>query len=216
MKITALSAQVKNPERINVFVDGKFCFGLDLAQVVDLGVKVGLEISAARLSELEKEGEFGKLYLQALNYCLLRPRSVRELRDYLWRKTLPSKYKTRQGNIKERAGVSADLTERVLAKLQSKNYVNDEKFAAWWVENRFRTKGVSARRLRQDLVSKGISHEVIERTLAESDRQDSDELAKIIAKKAKRYADSQKLIAYLVRQGFDYDDVKQAVAELGK
>ena len=37
------------------------------------------------------------------------------------------------------------------------------------------------------------------------------ELAKIIAKKRRRYPDEQKLAAYLAWQGFDYDDIKQAL-----
>ena len=214
MKITALSAQVKNPDRVNVFVDGRFHFSLDIAQIVDLEVKVGLEVSAEQLSELAKESEFGKLYLQALNYCLLRPRSVRELRDYLWRKTLPTKYKTKKGEIKSRAGVSIELVDQVLSKLQQKRYLDDYKFAKWWVENRFLKKGVSARRLRQDLVKKGIAKDLIDEVLASSTRRDNGELQKVLIKKAQRYTDPQKLIAYLVRQGFDYDDVKQAVVEL--
>lgn len=211
MKITNLTAQVNHPERLNLFMDGQFKLSLDIAQVVNLGLKVGMEVSVERLAELEQESAFGKLYAQALNYCLVRPRSVRELRDYLQNKSLPANYKTRRGEVKQRPGLAPELTERVLLKLQQKHYLDDVKFAAWWVENRFRTKGVSSRRLRQDLVSKGVSNEIIEQVLTELQRDDVSELAKIIAKKARRYPDRHKLMRYLTSRGFNYEDIKQAI-----
>ena len=45
LRVTELKAGVKNPERVNVFVNGAFSFSLDVAQVVDLGVKVGRVLS---------------------------------------------------------------------------------------------------------------------------------------------------------------------------
>ena len=87
MKVTALTAQQKDPNRINVMVDSKYRFSLDISQVVSLGVKVGREYSDAELAEIEGESQFGKLYARALEYCLMRPHSAREVRDYLWRKT---------------------------------------------------------------------------------------------------------------------------------
>lgn len=212
--ITALTAQVHNPDRVNVSVDGKYKFSLDVTQVVDLGVKVGREVTAAELADLEVESQFGKLYARALEYCLSRPHSVREVADYLRRKTLSRRYKSRRtGEIKEVPGVSASVAERVLARLRDKGYVDDEQFARWWVENHNLAKGASRRKLFSELTSKGVSHDIIERTLAESERNDISELAKIVAKKRQRYPDEKKLIAYLARQGFLYDDIKQALDE---
>ena len=207
MQVTKLSAQVKNPDRINVFVDGKFRFGLDIAQVVDLGIKVGLELDEVRLDDLEMESQFGRLYAQALNYCLVRPRSIREVRDYLWRKSQPKLLKSGR----KTAGLPVGLSDRVLDRLINKKYLNDIKFTTWWIENRFVQNGVSARRLRQDLSQKGVAKHIIDEALASSARRDNDELQKVLAKKARRYSDSQKLMAYLVRQGFSYDAVKKAV-----
>lgn len=209
MKVTKLTAQVKNPDRINVFIDGKFRFGLDISQVVDLGIKVGLEINEARLVELEIESQFGKLYNQVLNYCLIRPRSVREVRDYLWKKSQPKLLKSG----KKTAGLPSELADRVVNQLLEKSYLSDVKFTTWWVENRFIKRGVSRRRLVQDLRRKGVSTEVINRVLDESTRDDQTELQKMLQKKRAHYTDDQKLIAYLVRQGFNYDDVRQAVAD---
>lgn len=212
MKVTALTTQQKDPNRINVMVDGKYRFSLDISQVVSLGVKVGIDYSDAELAEIEGESQFGKLYARALEYCLMRPHSAREVRDYLWRKTRETKYKTRKtGEVKTREGVAPELADRVYDKLVEKQYIDDKKFARYWVENRNLTKGVSRRKLSSELAAKGVERTIVERLLVESSRTDDDELQKILAKKRVKYSDEQKLMQYLARQGFSYDDIKRAL-----
>lgn len=212
MKVTALKTQVRDKNRINVSVDGKYRLSLDMLQVVELGLRVGKDISEQELVTLEEESQYGKLYTRALEYALVRPRSIREMRDYLYRKTRDTR--TKEGTV--RKGVSTQLTERVFNRLFEKGYINDEKFAQFWVENRNVRKGSSMRKLQAELASKGVSSEIIAATLNNTDRSDQIELKKIIAKKATRYDDPQKLIAYLARQGFRYDDIQAAIAEINE
>ncbi len=214
MKITDISLQAKNPDRVNVSVDGKYRFSLDVFQVGDLGIKIGKEYSEEELAELETESQFGKLYARALEYTMLRPHSSKEIRDYLWRKTRTTRYKSRKtGELKERPGVSQEIADRVFTRLLEKGYIDDEKFTRYWLENRNLTKGASRRKLISELRAKGVDQSTIEDQLATSLRDDADELQKIIAKKRSRYPDNQKFTQYLVRQGFSYDDVKSALAE---
>lgn len=214
MKVTALTAQQKDPNRLNVMVDGKYRFSLDISQVVSLGVKVGREYSETELAGLEGESQFGKLYARALEYCLIRPHSAREVRDYLWRKTRETKYKSRKsGEIKTRDGVAPELADRVYDELLEKAYIDDERFARYWIENRNLAKGTSRRKLSSELSAKGVDRNIVERLLAESVRTDSDELRKVIAKKRARYSNEQKLMQYLARQGFGFDDIKRALTD---
>lgn len=211
-RITSISAQLRNPDRVNISVDGKFRFSLDIFQLTDLGVKVGRELSDRELIDLEQESNFGKLYTRALEYTMLRPHSSREIRDYLWRKTRQTKYKSKKtGEIKTREGVSQQLVDRVYERLSQKRYIDDEKFARWWVENRNQKKGTSKRKLMAELAQKGVDSTVVETVISESDRTDTDELRKMIAKKRSKYTDEQKMIAYLARQGFTYQDIKLAL-----
>jgi len=215
MKITGLSSQQKDPNRINVLVDGKFRFSLDISQVTDLGIRVGKEFTEEELDEFEVESQFGKLYGRALEYCIMRPHSAREVRDYLYRKTRSTRVRNkRTGEVKERPGVSVELTARVFDRLLGKGYIDDAKFARWWVENRNQRKGTSQRKLQAELAAKGVSSGLIEEALGATERNDSDELAKIIAKKRAKYADNQKFMQYLARQGFSYDDIKSALENL--
>ena len=213
MRITDISVQVKNSDRVNVSVDGKYRFSLDIVQLTELGIKRGNVYEESEVQAFEVESQFGKLYAKTLEYCLMRPHIAREVRDYLWRKTRPSRVRRKDGAVYERPGVAPEQADRVFDRLLEKGYIDDERFARFWIENRHLRKGASRRKLVQELRAKGVESSIIEANLEESTRTDTSELRKMIEKKASRYADRQKLMQYLVRQGFSYDDVKTALVE---
>ena len=198
MIITDLKQGIKNQNRVNVFVDSRFAFSLDVAQVVDFKLKVGRELSEGELEELRKASEFGKLYQRALEWVLMRPRSRREVYDYLRRKIYEKK-------------LDKSYIDSVMKRLGERGYIDDRKFAEFWVENRFVKKGVSRKRLKMELVKKGVAREIIGEVL--SGRNDEEEIRKMIVKKRLKYDEPEKLIAYLCRQGFSYDLVRKLVEE---
>ena len=209
MKITDISIQAKNNDRVNISVDGVYRFSLDVFQLGELGIKRGNEYTEEELEALETESLFGKLYARAVEYTMLRPHSSKELRDYLWKKTLDKRGK--EGRIKK--GYSPALTQRVYKRILAKGYVNDEAFTRFWVQNRNQTNGTSRRKLISELRAKGIDSSTIDIVLADVGRNDQDELAKMISKKRAKYPDDVKLMQYLVRQGFSYDDVKRVITK---
>ena len=212
MKITDISVQARNPDRVNVSVDGKYRFSLDILQVTELGIKIGKEYTAEELVELEDESQFGKLYARALEYTMMRPHSAREVRDYLWRKTRTTRVKVRGTNeLREKPGVSQAIADRVYDRLVERGYVNDESFVRYWVENRQATKGISTRKLISELRAKGVDQSVIDTAMQNSPREEKSEIRKILAKRRHKYDDEQKLIAYLARQGFSYDTIREAL-----
>ena len=200
-KITDLKPGVRRPERVTVFLDGKFAFSLDLTQVLEATLKVGLERDADRRAELERASDFGKLYTRTLEWVLMRPRSIKETHEHLRLKRRQKSYSYTDEDI-----------EIVIGRLTQKGYLNDQNFARWFVENRNVKKGTSLRRLRQELSAKGIDGALIDELLAETGRSDEAEIKKIIAKRAQKTT-PEKLIAYLVRQGFPYDLSKSLVLE---
>ena len=220
--ITNLKQGVKNPNRVNVFVNSKYALSLDVAQVVDLGVKVGLEISEDELEEFKKASEYGKLYQRTLEWVLVRPRSVRDTRDYLLRKLKTSssgrssRPSSRGSSLRPRSDCGcpsedvSEFSESIIQRLLDKKYLDDYKFAEWYVENRFVKKGISKKRLKMELMKKGVAREIVDEVI--DDRDDEEEIRKVIAKKRAKY-DDEKLMGYLVRQGFSYDLVKQVLSE---
>lgn len=234
LKITDIKQAVRNENRVNVYVNGKYAFSLDVAQVVDMGVKIGRVISEEELADYKRASEFGKAYQRALEWVLMRPRSVRELKDYLKRREMQSEAKEKKrdwerdreiaelvakgeeldaGRLEKRAEraknrVKYDFKDLIVERLVERGYVDDVKFARYYVENRFVKKGVSRKRLKMELMKKGISQDVIDGVLNE--RNDEEEILKIIAKKRTKYTD-EKLVAYLCRQGFSYDLARDLV-----
>lgn len=197
MNITKISPAVKTEGRYNVFVDNEFSFSLDETQLVTLGLKKGDAIDELQLLELKNESDFGKNYIRAVDLISRRLRSEREIRDYARRKQW-----------------TEDNTERVIDRLCERGYLNDERFAESFVRSRANTRNFSVTRMKVELQKKGVKPDIITNILAESD--DYDEMAalrKMIAKKINKYDDERKLVAYLARQGFKYDDIKSALVD---
>ena len=215
--VTDIKEAVRDRDRLNIFIDNKFYCSLALSQLVDLKIKIGRQLSDEELASLKHASEFGKLYQRALEYALLRPHSTKEMQDYLKKKTLDKKVRVKDRKTGEyktvvKQGVDKSLVAPVMERLCERGYVDDERFAQLWLENRSLRKGASLKKLKLELKAKGISDDIIERCLAESPRNEREELRKMIERKAKRYSDEQKLIQYLLRQGFNYSDVLEELS----
>ncbi len=212
--VTDIKQAVKNENRVNVFVNDKYSFSLDIAQLVDFKIKKGQVITEADLEKYQNASEFGKLYQRTLEWVLVRPRSTREVKDYLFKKSVqPIKSKdpkTKKTILKKPTVDRAQFADQIINRLIEKGYLDDERFAKYYVENRFVKKGISKKRLQLELAKKGVAKEVIDQVL--DIRNDEEEIKKIIAKKANRY-DEEKLINYLIRQGFPFETVRSLVRD---
>jgi regulatory protein len=198
MKITNLKAQLRNPERVSIYVDGKYSFSLTQSQLLEFRLHSDMELSEQELNDLKQASDYGKLLERVINYVMIRPRSVREVRDYLWRK--------------QAEPVTA---ERVIDRMTSRGYLDDAAFAKSWVRARQLTKPVSKRRLTAELQQKGVASEFILQAVDDEEYNEHEALRIVITKKRKqtRYQDPQKLMQYLARQGFGYDLIKTLLAE---
>lgn len=197
MKITAIQQQVKRPERYSIFVDGKYSFSFGESALLEQGLRIGQELSEQEVHELKKRSSDDKIYNAAIRYIAMRQRSEWEITSYL-----------------ERKGAEPALQTQILNKLSDYGYVDDEKFAAAWVENRRLLRPISKRKLQQELKVKRVSNEVIEKVLQGDETDELAVLKALIIKKQPRYPDRLKLMQYLARQGFQYDDIKTAISEL--
>jgi regulatory protein len=193
MKITSIKQQVKRRERYSIFVDDKYAFSLSENALLDQKITIGLEITKSELDSFKEASKLDKAYNLVLAYVARRARSEWELRDYFRRK-----------EIDEEAG------ELILAQLRDFGYVNDLNFARSWVDNRRLLKPVSRRRLMLELRQKHVADDIARQVLEEDETTDRDTLKQLVERKRKqtRYQDDQKLMQYLVRQGYSYTDVK--------
>jgi regulatory protein len=193
-KVTALKYQKKNRNRVSVYLDGRFAFGLP--DVVAVKLKTGQHLSDADIERLQREGSAEAAYSRSLDYLSYRPRSRAEIETYL-----------------QKRGFSEDEIEAVVARLERAGLLDDEAFARFWVENReqFRPRGLRA--LRYELRNKGVSDQIIERAVAEVDVADS--AYRSASKKARQLGEVdqqtfyRKLVEYLGRRGFDYEVARE-------
>jgi regulatory protein len=196
--VTALKQQKRNPNRVNIYLDGDFTFGL--SKILAASLKVGQRLSDEEQAELQSKDEGEKAYQRALNFISYRPRSNSEV----------------ERNLRKHA-VSDEIIEEVVERLLSKGILDDVAFAELWIENRsaFRPRGRYA--LRSELRQKGIQDAVIDLALIDIDEESLARLA--TQKKLKQLAGLEwnqfrsKLSAYLSRRGFEYSLVSEICKE---
>ena len=201
MKITQIKQQIKNPERVSVFLDGKYSFSLTLDQLLNEKLKKDDELDTERVKELMRLSDEGKVRVRALEWLMGRPHSTREFRDYLYRKK-----------------AEKELIEKLVEEFSDKKYLNDENFARWFAELRMR-KNKSMRAIKSELASKGVSPVTIQSVVTELDmiENEEDALIKLVNKLSTRpryIADPKKLIAHLITKGFRYSDIKDALEQV--
>ena len=206
--ISALEPQQRRKGRINVYVDGKFVLGVGDAVVIDLGLRLGREMTADRLLEIAGAEEIHKATEAALFLLEVRARSRREIETRLSQK-----------------GYEEEVILQVLEKLTRLELLDDAQFAAQWVEARSRSGGsrpMGKRRLTQELFGKGVAKEQI----AEAVERVSDTQELILAREAARkkvrivptdrealQAERRKLMGFLQRRGFGWETVKLVTRE---
>ncbi len=196
MKITAIRQQVKNPERVSISLDDKYSFSLSLDELVTHKLKKDQELSQADVKRLKKISDDGKLRSRSLEWLLNRPHSIREFKDYLYRKK-----------------ADPELAETLIQEFTEKNYLNEQKFGEWLIDLQKR-RGKSNRAISSELLKKGLGREMIDELMAAEGGGEEQRLKALVAKKrgSSRYKnDPKKLASYLVSQGFSYDQIKKAL-----
>ncbi len=196
MKITDIKQQVKRHDRYSIYVDGKYSFSLSGSELLTQGLKIDQEFSSQEFKTIQSAAQADKAYSRAIDLLARRARSTWEMAEYLKRK-----------------GYEQNLIDRILSKLSNRGLLDDKQFAKSWVSSRRMLKPISQRRLVQELQQKRISQDIIAAVLAADEIDEKEVLKQLIAKKRgqSRYQDEQKLTAYLMRQGFNYEDIKTAI-----
>ncbi|HEX4774559.1 MAG TPA: RecX family transcriptional regulator [Candidatus Saccharimonadales bacterium] len=199
MKITAIKQQQKRADRYSVFVEGKYTFSLSEAALLELKLASGQELSPEQAKEFKKISADDKLYNQTLRWAAMRLRTKWEVETYL-----------------ERKQASPALIEYILNKLSNIELVNDEKFAKAFVNDRQLLRPTSRRKLILELHKKHVGDELIRKVMEGHEPEDEQAaLSSIIERKRRqsRYEDDLKLMQYLARQGFNYDNIKSALGK---
>ncbi|OGM13917.1 hypothetical protein A3A76_05415 [Candidatus Woesebacteria bacterium RIFCSPLOWO2_01_FULL_39_23] len=199
--ITQIKPQ-KNNKRVNIYLDGKFGFGLDLESLMTLSLKAGTELTEDKIQEIVKKAEFQKTLDKLLKFATLRPRSEKEIRDWFRRKK-----------------VHESLTPKLFERLTRIDLVDDKKFAEWWVGQRLQFKFKSKRDLENELRMKGVNRDIVSQVISELvSQEDEVRMAKELLEKRKyrwerlpRLEAEKKMSEYLARKGFNWEIIRKLV-----
>jgi regulatory protein len=199
--ISQMQQQKNNPERVSVFIDGEFAFGVSLDTAVHLAK--GQFLSDADIAALQNDDEHDRAYQSALHFLGSRPRSTVEV----------------QRNLQEK-GFDEEAITAAIARLVEHHYLDDEEFARYWLENRSRFRPRSAKAIRYELRQKGVDREAIDAALEGMDEDDAAWDA--AASKLDRWRNlpedefERKLSGFLARRGFSFATVRRTVQRAWK
>lgn len=145
-RITAISPQKKRTQRFNIYIENEYAFSLSASLAMTLHTESIL--SDQEIAELKTADEIEQSFSKALFYLTYRPRSTKEIIQYLTKKEF-----------------EPPIIEATLKRLQKYNYINDAEFARLWVEDRKRHRPRGLFALRHELKGKGIDEETIQKAL---------------------------------------------------
>ncbi len=197
-KITALKFQKRNRDRVNVYLDGRFAFGLAAIEAARL--KVGQVLSDEEIARLKGRDQVERAVQRAMDLLSYRPRSEAEIRR----------------RLRKRGHDEATIGE-ALTRLRRVGLLDDEAFARYWVENRFQFNPRGVMALRQELRQKGVEDRIIETVLAEYDEETAAARAVERAMRRLHHLDGptlrRRLSEHLRRRGFPYELIRPLVEQ---
>lgn len=198
--ITAITPQVKDKERCNIYVDGKFYCGLKLETALRYRLKAGEPIDLAKLDEIQLENEKSQALDKAMTHLTHSMKTEKDIRDFLKKK----------GYVEAVADYAAE-------KLKEYGFLDDEEYCRQYAASAGKTKG--PRLIAYELKRRGAREESIQAALSELSGE-----AEAAAAALKKYMRGKeftkenlsKAYRHLMSRGFDYETAKEALSSLGE
>jgi regulatory protein len=188
--------------KIRVYIDEDFAFLLNEKELERYRLKEGIDLSVAEYERILEETIYHKVLDKALYILKFADRSENELRRKLSQAEFPDV-----------------LIDRAISYVKEYGYLDDKRFASSFIRVRMNKK--SKLMIKNELLQKGISGEILEEAFNEAYEEEEEDaelsaIKKAIAKKtadpeALTYEEKQKLIASLYRKGFDLGKIKQCL-----
>lgn len=202
MKITDIEPQRRN-DRVNIYIDNQFAFGLSLDLKYSYDLKIDKEIDDNFIVNVLKEEEARKAINAALNFLSYRQRSETEVKD----------------KLKEK-GYEEDYIQRAVSYCKEQGLVDDEAFAISFIKDKQNLNNLGQYRIKRELMLKGISDDIIDSVLIEDIEEEYERALEIATKKYSSYKNDdrnkvyRKLGGFLQRKGYSFDIVSKILKEL--
>lgn len=207
MKITAITPQKNNSEKVNVFIDGKYSFSLSAKTWFNKQNKleIGNEINEEIIEELKNEDSPTIAFMTALNYISYSMRTEKELRDKLYQK-----------------GFSEENINFAIVKAKEYKYIDDRHYAELYIKDKTECSHWGEQKIKTNLYKKGIEEKDFEGLFEELYNEDLKienaynqgiKKLKTLSKYDER-KQKQKIFSCLVSKGFKYDTIKKVMMKI--
>lgn len=198
--VTAVKLQ-KNKKRANVYLDGKFGFGIDLENLLKLKIKEGQYINESEIEKIVGISESQKIWDRLLRFVSTRPKSEKEVRDWFLRKK-----------------VTGSLADKYLRRLKRLDFIDDLKFALWWIEQRLSFRPKPKKIIEQELKVKGVKKEIIDKAFSSFQIDEYGQAKAVFEKNKLRWKNLPpdkfriKASGFLLRRGYSWEVVKKVLS----
>ncbi len=202
-RITEIETQQHDENRVNIYLDGAFAFGLEKEVVIRHGLHEGDELTDAMIDDILLMEERTRAKEKALLYLSHRDLSIEEMRKKLALKRFPDR-----------------VIQRILDDLKRVGLLDDRKFALSYGNARLRARSMGKRILRQELLMKGLAEDVVNEAVEAvyADRSEEEMCRQIVESRLKKMKNvsrtsRKKIAGFLLRRGFDWDTIHTALPE---
>lgn len=212
--ITQIKPQRKK-DRFNIFLDGLFGFGIDAENLLKNNLKVGKRLTQEQIKKIITEDTFKKLIDRAVNFLSFRPRTEKEIKDYLTKKL------SQLENIKFKEAQNSPVTDAIILKLKKLKLIDDVEFAKIYIEEKVKFKKKGIRLIKYELLRKGISKDILQEVLKVEEDETQTAYSAIEKKldswkKLDNLKLKRKVFEHLARRGFEYETIEKVFAKIKK
>jgi regulatory protein len=197
----------KDSKNVVVHFNNKEVLILALDVYLQSGLKKNAEISDDRFSLLIRENKLFFIKQRAFRFLGRRQHSTSELKVKLMQK-----------------GYDKELINEIIEYLNKKNYLDDFTFAQQFSKDKLELKGWSKKRLKSELIKKGIDTDTIEKVLKENYNEEKEienainaarkKLKSLKNKSNDKIVIRSKLSSFLGLRGYSYDITKEVCDKL--
>lgn len=203
-KITKIEYQKNNKDRVNIYLDGKFEFGIDLNIMIKYSLSKNMELDNEFILEILMEEDKAKAYNYAISVLSRSPKSEKELRLKIIQK-----------------GYALELVNVIIDKLKANKYIDDDDYSDRFIHDKINISKYGKRKIKEALYNKGIDRSIIEEKLNLISTDDERDRAYTLGeKKLKNLSDVEnakkyvKVSNFLINKGFEYETVRKVVSKL--
>ena len=205
MKITSIEPQKNNNDRVNIYLDGNFAFGISIEILYKYGLEKDTEIDEEYIKNVLKAEERSKAINYALNFLNFKWRTEKEIRNKMLLK-----------------GYDEEIIQETISYLKEQKLIDDRRFAEGFVKDKINFNKLGKYRLKNELYNKGISGDIIDEVLSENCDDELERAMELGRKKLPSYKNDdknaiyRKLGGFLQRKGYSYDCISKVMKELLK